>query len=282
MLSYDFMQIAFVAALLLGIALPLIGSGAIYKGIANSGDALAHSALAGVAIGLAAGLNTTAISIITTVVGLLIVELLRNYFSKYVEIGLVVVLSAAIGLVGILSNKAGVANLNSYLFGSIILIDKTQLIITAILTVLIVVFVIVFGPQLFCVWYSKDEAKVHGIKAGILNAVHSILLGLTVAIGEKIVGSLVIASMIILPCAMSLTFKKGYWFTLVSGVIISVASMLIGLTISYYADWAPGATIVLLTITILVLVLLTKGFIKLVGFIKNKERANRQQKTKNK
>lgn len=278
MLSYDFMQIAFVAALLLGIALPLIGSGAIYKGIANSGDALAHSALAGVAIGLAAGLNTTVVSIITTIVGLLIVELLRNYFSKYVEIGLVVVLSAAIGLVGILSNKAGVANLNSYLFGSIILIDQTQLIITAVLTVVIVLFVVLYGPQLFCVWYSKDEAKVHGIKVGLLNAIHSILLGLTVAIGEKIVGSLVIASMIILPCAISLTFKKGYWFTLVSGVVISVASMLIGLTISYYADWAPGATIVLLTIAVLAIVLIVKGFIKLANLLKAKRNGNRQSK----
>ncbi len=278
MLSYDFMQIAFVAALLLGIALPLIGSGAIYKGIANSGDALAHSALAGVAIGLVAGLNTTVVSIITTIVGLLIVELLRNYFSKYVEIGLVVVLSAAIGLVGVLSNKAGVANLNSYLFGSIILIDQTQLIITAILTVVIVLFVVLFGPQLFCVWYSKDEAKVHGIKAGLLNAVHSILLGLTVAIGEKIVGSLVIASMIILPCAISLTFKKGYWFTLASGVVISVASMLVGLTISYYADWAPGATIVLLTISVLAIVLIVKGFMKLANLLKAKRNGNRQSK----
>ncbi len=276
MLSYDFMQIAFVAALLLGIALPLIGSGAIYKGIANSGDALAHSALSGVAIGLAAGLNTTLISIIVTIAALLIVEFLRNYFSKYVEIGLVVVLSAAIGLIGILSNKAGVSNLNSYLFGSIILIDKTQLIITGVLTVLIIIFTVLFGPQLFALWYSKDEAKVSGIKTSVLNFSHSLLLALTVAIGEKIVGSLVIASMIILPCATAMTFKKGYKFTLALGVAISIATMLIGLTISYYADWAPGATIVLLSVAILTLVLIVKGMITLMKIFQIKRLKKRQ------
>ncbi len=270
MLNYDFMQIAFIAALLIGIALPLIGSGAIFKGIADSGDALAHSALAGVAIGLAAGLNTTWVSIVTTIVALIIVELLRNYFSKYVEIGLVVVLSAAIGLVGILSNKAGVSNLSTYLFGSIILIDKEQLIITAVLTGVIVIFTILFGPQLFALWYSKDEAKVRGIKTGLLNLTHSVLLGLTVAIGQKIVGSLVIASMIVLPCATALIFKKGYKFTLISGVIVSVATMLIGLTISYYLDWAPGATIVLLAVAILAIALIVKGVIKGIRLLKAK------------
>lgn len=270
MLNYDFMQIAFIAALLLGLCLPLIGSGAIYKGIADAGDALAHSALAGVAIGLAAGLNTMTVSIITTVVGLLIVELLRKYFSKYVEIGLVVVLSAAIGLVGILSNKAGVASLGSYLFGSIILINKHQLLATGLLCAAILLFTILFGPQLFALWYSKDEARVHGVKTSVLNLIHSLLLALTVAIGEKIVGSLVIASMIILPCAIAMVFKKGYKFTLVLGVIISVVTMLAGLTISFYLDWAPGATIVALAVALLILILLIKGIIVLVRHLKHR------------
>ena len=87
MLTFKFMRIAFIVAILLGIAIPLVGSSAVYKRLSSSGDALAHSSLAGVAIGLAAGLNPLLISILTCIVSFFVIELLRKKFNKYSEVG---------------------------------------------------------------------------------------------------------------------------------------------------------------------------------------------------
>ena len=235
MLTYSFMQVAFVVAILLGISLPLIGSGIVYKRLSSSGDALAHSSMAGVAIGLVSGLNPLLISVIICIVSFLIIELLRKKFSKFSEIGVVVVLSTAIGIAGILSNYAKASNFDSYLFGSIILISTNELIATI---ALVLTFTLVFSRQFFACLYSEDEAKTSGIKTNAYNFIHSLLLSITIAVGAKIVGSLVVSSMVVLPTAIALQFKKGYKTTLIISVIASVVAMLSGLTISYYADWA--------------------------------------------
>ncbi|MBQ9266487.1 MAG: metal ABC transporter permease [Bacilli bacterium] len=261
MLTYSFMQIAFVVAILLGISLPLIGSGIVYKRLSSSGDALAHSSMAGVAIGLVSGLNPLLVSVIICIVSFLIIELLRKKFSKFSEIGVVVVLSTAIGIAGILSNYAKASNFDSYLFGSIILISTNELIATIALTILVLTFTLVFSRQFFACLYSEDEAKTSGIKTNAYNFIHSLLLSITIAVGAKIVGSLVVSSMVVLPTAIALQFKKGYKTTLIISVIASVFAMLSGLTISYYADWASGATIILVTIVILIFAFLYR-FIK--------------------
>ena len=259
MLTSEFMRIAFVVAILLGIAIPLIGSSAVFKRLSSSGDALAHSSLAGVAIGLAAGINPLAFSIITCVVSFFIIELLRRKFNKYSEIGVAVVLSAAIGLAGILSS-----NFDSYLFGSILLISKPELYITILLTALILLFSLLFYPQIFSSLYSESESKVNGVKVGILTFVQDLLLSITIAVGAKVVGSLVVSSLVVLPTAIALQMKKGYRFTMISSVFFSLTAMLGGLTIAYYANLKPGATIVMVAVSLLLIVVIGKFLLSLL------------------
>ena len=270
MWQYEFMRIALVVAILLGIALPLIGSTVVHKRLSSSGDALAHSSLAGVAIGLVAGLNPLWSAVIACVVSFLIIELLRKKFSKYGEIGVVVVLSAAIGVAGILSKFATSSNFDSYLFGSIVLISTEELWMTIGLTAVIVLFSLLFGRQLFSTVYSESEAKVRKVPTRILNFSHSLLLSLTVALGAKVVGSLVISSMLVLPMAIALQFKKGYWVTLLISVFVSVITMVGGLIISYEPGFPPGATIVSLAVIILLLAFLYRGIASLISKRKSK------------
>ena len=258
MFQFEFMRIAFAIAIMLGVTLPLLGSTVVFKRLSSSGDALAHSALAGVAIGLAAGFNTFYVSIGACFAAFLIIEFLRNKFSKYSELGVAVVLSLAIGLAGILSSYTSVANFDSYLFGSIILVEKGELFFTIGLTVVVVGLFVLFFPQIFLSLYSESEAKVAGIKVRVINFVQSLLLAITVAVGAKIVGSLVVSSILVLPVAIALLFKKGYKFTIICSVASSVVSMITGLIISYYCDLKPGATIVVTCLGILAVVLLYK------------------------
>jgi zinc transport system permease protein len=181
-------------------------------------------------------------------------------------------LSASIGLAGILSHYATKANFDSYLFGSIILIGETELILTIILTALVILFSFLFYPHMFALLYSEKEAKVNGVKVNLLNFFHSLLLSITIAVGAKVVGSLVVSSMIVLPTAIALLLKKGYKSTLFLSILFSLIAMIGGLTISYYLEWAPGATIVMTTIALLVLVLLYRGILVLTAKQKEKQK----------
>lgn len=264
MLTYRFMQVALLVCILLGITLPIVGSFAVYKRLSSSGDALAHSALAGVAIGLASGLSPLYMSIILCIVSFLVIDLLRKKFNKFSEIGVSIVLSASIGLAGILSSYTKASNFDSYLFGSILLISDSELIITIILSVLVVLFAFFFYRRIFSILYSESESKVDGIKVNLLTFFMDIFLSITIAIGSRIVGSLVVSSLIVLPTAIALQFKKGYKFTMYLSILASVLSMTMGLTIAYYLDLKPGATIVSFSVALLLLIFLVKGILRLI------------------
>lgn len=253
MWNSEFMIVAFLVSLLFGLLMPLAGGPAVYKRLSSSGDALSHSALAGVAIGLAAGLNTLWTSLAACFVSLLLLELIRSRFSKYAEVGVSVVFALAVGLAGILSSYTNASSFDSYLFGSVLLVSKEELYLTIVLAAVALLFTIFFTPQIFASLYSPSESRVAKIPTRILNFVEDLLLALTIALGSKIVGSLVVSSMVVLPTAMALQLKKGYKVTLVVSEIFSVLMMGSGLIISYYADWKPGATIVTLAVIVLLL-----------------------------
>lgn len=266
MLTYKFMQIAFVVCILLGVIIPLLGSSVVFKRLSSSGDALAHSSLAGVAIGLAAGLNPLFISIIACIISFFIIELLRKKFNKFSEMGVAVVLSGAISLAGILSNFTTSSNFESYLFGSILLISDIELYLCIGLFVLVTLFSIIFYRQIFASLYSEGESKVAKINVNLIQFIQDLLFSIMIAISAKVVGSLVVSSLVVLPTAIALQFKKGYRFTLFFSIFVSIFIMTIGLTISYYANLKPGATIVMFAICILFLIFIIKG---ISYFIKN-------------
>ena len=270
MFRYEYMIIAFVVAILLAITFPLLGQTVVYKKLSSSGDALAHSALAGVAIGLVSGLNPLYISIISCIVSFVIIDLLRYKFGKHAEIGVVIILSAAIALTGILSGYASATNFDAYLFGDILLIKKSELWVVIALTAIAVAFsLLTFHRQLHSL-YSEQEAWIHHIPVRALNLAHSILFALTVAIGAKMVGSLVVSSMLVLPTAAALLWKKGYRFTTFLGLAYSLAAMSLGIVVSYYLDWRAGATSVGIAVILLLLTLIVRGILYLANKDKRK------------
>ncbi|MFA6829817.1 MAG: metal ABC transporter permease [Bacilli bacterium] len=261
MFQYKFMVIAFIVAILLGISLPLLGTTAVYKRLSMSGDALAHSSLAGVAIGLASGLNPLITSMISCVVAFLIIEFIRRKFQKFSEISVAVVLSFALGLAGILSNASNVSNFDSYLFGSILLVNDLELYLVIAFTIVTVLFFFFLYDKIFLSLYSEDEAKVQGLKVNVLNFFESLLLSLVVAVSAKTIGSLVVSSMIVLPIAAALVLKLSYKKTLFLSIALSLISMIGGLVISYYAGTRSGATIVMVATGELVLLLLSSPIV---------------------
>lgn len=255
MFNYEFMRLAFAAGLLLSVILPLVGSTTVYKRLSMSGDALAHSSLAGVAIGLVSGLSPLLFSILFCVVSFLMIELLRKRFPRFSELGVAIVLSLGIGLAGLLSNFVSSANFDAYLFGSILLVGWEEMVAVIFLFASAVLFYGIFYWRIFAVGFDEDEARLQGLKPQIFEFFQSLLIALTIAISAKIIGSLVVSSLLVVPVASAIALGKGYKATMIWSILFSVTAMAAGLTVSFYWGLRPGACIVMISLGFLFLLL---------------------------
>jgi len=258
MLHYEFMRLAFLVGILLGLALPLVGSTAVFKRLSASGDALAHASLAGVVIGLVAGMNPLWVSLIACIVSLLIIEWVRRRFNKYAELSVTVVLCLAVALAGVLSGYVTSGNIDSYLFGSLLLVDWTEIILAAVLFVLTIAFYLVFHQQIFATIYHESEAKAQGVPTNFIQIAHAILFAVAIAISAKTIGSLVVSSLVAIPVATALQARTSYRKTLLLSMGVSLVAVIVGISFSYLWDWRPGASVALCSVCLLLLFILAR------------------------
>ena len=248
MFEYAFMQNAAVVAVLISLVCPLIGIFLVLRRYSMIGDALSHASLAGVAVGLALHANPIMSAfVITSCFGLLI-EGLRRRFSRYSELILVIILTFSVGIaITIISSGAVRANVEGFLFGSILTVTNEDVISVVILSVVTFLTVWLLFPQLVMLTFDEDAAKIAGVKTRLINYVFSVLVAATVS-----VGILVISSLIALPVATALQLQQGFKKTLLWAVVFSLFDVIVGLGLSYEVGTAPGG----LTAVISVLVLL--------------------------
>lgn len=273
MLSYRFMQIAFVVGLLLSIVIPLVGTHVVFKRLSMTGDALSHTSLAGVALGLLFGINPLFVAIITTVVAALIIELIRKKFSKYSEMAIAIVLSFGVGLAGVLTSFTPIANFSTYLFGSIVAISDVELFLSIGVFVIVLALYLLFYKELMFIAYNENSARVSKVPVDFVNVVFTIITALTVAIASRTIGALIVSSLMVVPVATSLQFAKSYKSTILFSVLFSFSSVIIGLTLSFYQGLKPGGTIVLISVAILFITLFVKSIVKIINtksFTKNR------------
>lgn len=256
MLNYSFMRYAFVVGIMLSLIIPLVGQTAVLKRLSTKGDALSHTALLGVAIGLVCGTNPLFIAVISCIVASIVIEYIRRKFNKYAELSVAIVMSASIALAAILSNYSSGNSFNSYLFGSILLIRKVELIFTIIIFILTLVFYIGFYHQIMYITYNETQARLDGVKVGIINILETILTAVIIAVSSKIIGALMVSALMVIPYATSMQLTKSYKKGMIISCILSLISMLVGLTVSYYADLQPGGTIVICSVLFLIIAMI--------------------------
>lgn len=262
MLSNAFMQRAFVISILVAVVLPLIGAPLVQKRLSNTGDALSHTSLAGVAIGVVSGISPLWSSIIVSVISALIIEYIRRKFNKYSELAVVVVMSFAIGIAAILSKFAGAQTFSSYLFGSVMLTTNQEVIVMGIIFIVTIIFFVGFYHQILYSNYNSFQASLDNVKVNLLNISFTILTALIVAVASKTVGALMVSSLMVIPYATSLQLTKSYKASIITSIIMSVISALVGITLSYYLDIASGGAMVLTSVLILVISLILNNIFK--------------------
>lgn len=259
-LSYDFMQRAFLSGTITALFISFIGVFIVLRRMSLVGDSLSHSALAGVAVGVLLGIYPFWTAVIFTVIAAVFIEIIRKFFKQYAEVALAVVMSGSMGLAGVLISlgKSFSANLMSYLFGSLVAISPVDVKLISILGIFILISIGFFHRELFSITFDEESARISGIPVDFINFYFTILTALAVALSIRIVGVLLVSALMVIPTAIGIISAKSFRQVCIISVLTSLVSVILGLILSFIWDIAPGGTIVLITVTILVFTLIVK------------------------
>ena len=263
MFQLDFMRNAFMAGIVVSILCPIIGLFIVLRRNSMIGDTLSHSSFAGVAIGLVIGANPLLTAFLFTTLCAVIIEFLRGYYKKYAELVMSIVLTLSLGIAIILiSSGKAAAKVNSFLFGSILTVSKDDLIIIAVAGLICLGVLALIYNKLIYVTFDEEGAKTTGINVKLINYLFTILVAATISLSIRIMGILVISSIIVVPVATAMQLQKNFNKTLAFSVIFGFIDIMFGLVLSYYMNSAPGGTIALTSVIVLVLTLIFNRFKK--------------------
>lgn len=255
MLSYDFMVQAIIVGLLVTLCASLLGVSMVLKRYSMIGDGLSHVGFA--ALALAAALNVAPLKLaipVCVIAAFLLLRLSSN--SKIKGDQAVAILcsgSLAVGVM-IISLSSGMnTDVNNYMFGSILSISAEDALITKIMAVIVIFMFIVFYNRIFAVTFDENFARATGTHAGIYNMILAILTAITVVIGMRIMGALLISSLVIFPSLTSMRICKTYKGVIITSLIVAVISFVTGFMISFGYDTPTGASIVCVNLALFAL-----------------------------
>jgi zinc transport system permease protein len=255
----EFMQRAFIVAVLISIITPMIGNVIVLKRLSSIGDALSHSGLAGVTIGLCVGINPVLSAVIVSVLAAITIEYIRRGFPNYSELATAIVLSCGVGLAAVFSGFVkNAATLNSFMFGSIVAISNFELCTVALLSVAVIIVVLMLYRELFYVTFDEEGARLSGVPVKSVNMVFTILTAIVVSVASRTVGVLVISSLMVVPVACAMLVSKSYKQNIIFSVLFAFVFTVTGLIITAFYDIKPGGTIVLIGIAVLLVLLVAK------------------------
>ncbi len=258
--AYEFMQHALIAGLIIAVIASIVGSFVVLRRYAMISDTLAHVALVGVAIGILVGANPLWVAVIVAVVISWLIEYLRYVKKLYSDSIMAIFMSGSLAIAVIIISLAGAFNntLISYLFGNILTVTREDIIIISIFSLLSLLVIVRFYHQLLFVAYDEEVAKTSGINVKLLNFLLMTIVALVVALSIRVVGSLLIGALMIVPVMAAMQFKQSFFKTMLISIVISCLSVFLGLIASYRFELPSGAAIVVVALLFFSVSLFTK------------------------
>ncbi|MFB7714963.1 metal ABC transporter permease [Streptomyces sp. NPDC056105] len=250
-LDSAFMQRALLAAVLVGITAPAIGIYLVQRRQALMGDGIGHVAMTGVGLGFLLSTSPVWMAMAVSVVGVVIMELIRWYGKTRGDIALAMLFYGGMAGGVMLINLApggSTANLQSYLFGSLSTVSQSDLVSICVLAGFVAVVTIGLRRQLFAVSQDEEFARVTGLPVRVLNLLVAVTAAATVTVAMRVVGLLLVSALMVVPVAAAQQLTRSFAATFAIAVAIGVTTTLGGTITNYYVEIPPGATIVLLTI----------------------------------
>ncbi|MDR6550004.1 metal ABC transporter permease [Paenibacillus qinlingensis] len=260
MLHYDFMQRAFCAGGLIAIIASVLGVYLILRRQALMADMLSHVSLAGVAGGAFIHIHPTLAGFVVASLGAVIVEYVRRSYKSYSEISIAIIMIGGLSSAVILMSLSPSMNkgLSAYLFGSVVAVNETELVLMGSVTVIGILFFYLFRRQLYQITFDEDTARTNGIPVKWLSLCFSVLTGMIVSAAMPIVGVLLVSSLIVLPAALAIRISSSFTAAILIAIGVGLLGVFSGLTASYSLSTPPGGTIAIILLLLLILGLSTQ------------------------
>lgn len=260
-LQYGFMQRALLAGSIVGILCPLIGIFIVLRRMSLIGDSLSHVALAGIAAGILTGIYPLGMALATSVVAALAIEKLRKAYEQYAELAIAIILSAGIGIAVVLISLSKSINVDlfGYLFGSITTVLPEDIKMISALGIIIIFSVKLLYKELFFIAFDEEAANLAGIPVQKINIFFIVMIATTITLAMRIVGILLVSSLMVIPVAASLQIARSFREATFLSLIFAEIAVISGIVLSYHFELASGGTIVLISLLILITVLVIKN-----------------------
>ena len=252
MLSYPFIIRALVVGTLVSLCSALLGVNLVLKRYSMIGDGLSHVAFSAMAVATVMNWAPLWVAIPVVIVAsyLLLVFSSGNGFSGDSAIALLSTGALAVGIF-IISMKSGVnTDINNYMFGSVLAISRSEVSLSVILSLAVLVLYVLFYNKIFAVTFDEPFARATGVRAGFYNFLIAVLTSVTIVLGMRMIGALLISSLIIFPAMSSMRLFKCFRNVVVCSAVISVFCFLSGLVISYEYSAPTGASVVIINIAV--------------------------------
>lgn len=246
LMNYQFLQNALITSLLVGFVSGILGSFIILRGMSLMGDAISHAVLPGVAVSYMFGLSyvfgASFFGILTAVLIGYITE--KSTLKNDTVIGIVFSSFFALGII-LISFAESATNLYHILFGNVLAVRDSDIILTAIVTVISLIFILVFFKELKLTSFDPVMAKAAGLPVKFFHYALMFLLTLVAVVSLQTVGTILVISMLVTPAATAYLLTNNLKVMIVLSAVIGMLSSIIGLFFSYSYNLASGATIVL-------------------------------------
>lgn len=264
MLSYPFMTRAFLVGSLVALCSALLGVSLVLKRYSMIGDGLSHVGFGAMAI--AATMNAAPLTIAIPVVIVAAILLLRISGNAKIKgdaaIALISTTSLAVGVMVISLTTGMNTDVYNYMFGSILAMSAEDVKLSLVLSVFVLILFIVFYHKIFAITFDETFARATGVKAGVYNTLIAVLTAVTIVLGMRMMGALLISSLIIFPALTSMRVCRTFKSVIINAAVISVVCLIAGVTLSYVAATPAGASVVLANLVMMVLY-------TVVGAVKN-------------
>jgi len=253
--QYQFMIHAFLAGIMIALLASFSGTFIVLRRYALLTETLAHSALVGVAVGILMEANPVWMAVVAALVSAWIIEYLRTFFHLYSDAVLAIFLSGSLALSVIIVSLAGAFNssLFSYLFGSILSVSAEEVWIIFIAGIPALALLGYFYKELYFIAFDEEVAKTSGIPVTLLNFMLVSIVAVIIALSIRIVGTLLIGALMVIPTVAALRYRLGFSATVGLSVLFGLFSVVAGMMLSYVFSLPSGATIVMCVLLIFII-----------------------------
>jgi zinc transport system permease protein len=262
--QYEFFQRAFLGGICAALLCSVLGVFVVLRRASLIGEGLSHLAFGGIALGLFLAIYPLYAAFAFALLGTLIIYVLNRKKVVYSETAIGLIFSFGLAFGAVLASLAGGFNVDlfSYLFGSILTITNSDLVTIVILTSVVLAFVVVFYKELVHLTFDEQGARLAGIPVMKFELAFNLMVALTVIVSIKIVGSLLVSALLIIPAASAMQFSKSFRGTLLIAMDLGILAVVSGLLVSFAYDVSTGGIIVLLSLAVFVICALVKSISK--------------------